>query len=83
MTTALTIALFLFDAGVGEFSLVFDAAFVLAGLAETRFRTLGLREVLLRMRSPGKLRVRDCLAFACPTIAGCSVSLVLPPPFWP
>ena len=57
MTTALNIALFLFDAGVGELTLVFDAAFVLAGLAETRFRTLGLRKVLLRMRSPGKLRV--------------------------
>ena len=41
----------------GELSLVFDATFVLAGLAETRFRPLGLRKVLLRMRSPGKLRV--------------------------
>ena len=38
-------------------TLVFDAAFVLAGLAETRFRTLVLRKVLLRMRSPGKLSV--------------------------
>jgi hypothetical protein len=40
-------------------SLVFDATFVLAGLAETRFRTLGLRKVLLRMRSPGKLHILE------------------------
>jgi len=57
VTTSLTIDSFLFDAGVGELSLVFDVVFVLAGLAETRFRTLVFREVLLRMRSPGKLRV--------------------------
>ena len=38
-------------------SLVFLAVFVLAGLAEMRWRTLMFRAVLLRLHSPGKWRV--------------------------
>ena len=63
-TTALSIESFLIDGHVGELSLVSLAAFVRAGSAETRGRTLVCRVVLLRAHSPGKCR---CFALICST----------------
>ena len=63
-TTALSIASFLIDGRVCEFSLVSLAAFVRAGSAESRGRKLVCRVVLLRAHSPGKCR---CFALICLT----------------